>query len=145
MLEVIKKLDGLVTLLETKNATAQALIEKVSKKKLALEDVERKQEAANNQLSARERILGKYEDFEAEKGKVAESLKRVVAMRAANATKEKELTDGKKDLKESSDNLETMKAIYLKKTNNIDALKKKLALEKKLMKEKILEEIKGKL
>jgi hypothetical protein len=145
MQEVIQKIQELFTLLEEKNKATEVLNAQLSEKKVAVEEQERKQRAAAANLAARERVLRKAEDVDKYHKEAKEAVIRSTKQKAANLLREKELDDREALLKETEAELNKLKELFKKKNEAMDELKVQLETERKLMKEKILDEIKGKL
>lgn len=144
MKEAVKKLDDLLTFLEDKIAATEVLNKQLSENKLALADVERRQLASANQLSARERIVKKYEDFEKERQSLKDAAKKA-SENSAEAVKKSKYLDVREvgiDLKEK--NLEKMTAVFQKKNANMDAKEVEYKAKFKLMKETVIKELTGK-
>ena len=145
MLEALKKVDDLITMLEEKNAKADAANKQIADRKVKQDEVERKQVATANQLAARERLLGKADDSEKAKAEMEEMAKRVAADKVTNNLKAASLKSSQEELDKDKKDLEVMKAVYAKKNANMDAREIEYNTKFKLMREKVLEEIKGKL
>jgi len=145
MLEALKKVDDLITMLEEKNAKADAANKQIADRKVKQDEVERKQVATANQLAARERLLGKADDSEKAKAEMEEMAKRVAADKVTNNLKAASLKSSQEELDKEKEDLEVMKAVYAKKNANMDAREIEYNTKFKLMREKVLEEIKGKL
>jgi len=140
MLEVIQKLSDLVTELEQKNKATDALNQQIASRKAIQDDVERKQMAAANQLSARERLVGKLEDLEKGKTELADKLKVYVEDKAKLAKAQEEVAVKEKKLDEA---IKATKEAEVRFTTKRDAVEaEKVAMDKeKAIRAKILEEI----
>ena len=145
MQEVLKKAADLVALLEEKISSTEALNKQLSEKKIAQLELDKKQQAASNQLSARERIVSRIEDIEKARNEMKESAKKVAADKVKNNIKASALNAKEEALDKEKEDLEVMKAVYAKKNANMDAREIEYNTKFKLMREKVLEEIKGKL
>ena len=145
MQEALQKIDNLVTLLEEKNAATEVLNKQLSEKKIALADVERRQIASANQLAAKERIYRRYDDFEIDKKELKESVARNTAIRLENTAEKNRLTKLLKKIEADQKETETMKVLFKKKNANMDTREIEYNTKFKLMRDKVLEEIKGKL
>jgi len=145
MQEVIQKLSELVTLLEEKIAAIEVLNEQLVAKKLSQEEDDKKLIATANQLGARERIVKNIENIAEEKKNITDAIKRTNEKRIANVKKEKEIDDREKGIKSKEDDLATTQAIFKGKNKMFDEKVIQMDTERKLMKEKFLEELKRKL
>jgi len=98
MLEVLKEIDKLKTLLEEKNDATETLNKQLSRQKLDLEKLESRVSAKLNHASAMERVYKKYEDFDNE---VADFNKKKINYSSKMQTiekKEKEVNKAQQDL-----------------------------------------------
>ena len=145
MKDVTQKIQELIDLLESKNASTEVLNNQLSAKKILQEDVDRKQLAAANQLSARERIVGRIEASEKEKKDMRDAVARAFEQKKDNIRKAQELTEGEAELKSKTEELAKMKAIFIKKNEAMDAREIEYNTKFKLMKEKVLKELGSKL
>ena len=145
MLEVLQKVADLIKLLEEKNASTDTLNKQLSNQKLALADVERRQMATDRQLSARERLVSKSEETEKSKQDMKDAVARALSDKIKNNEKAAELAKEAEKLAKDRTEVEGMRRLFTRKNENMDNLKVQLEKEKKLMREKILEELKGKL
>jgi len=143
--EVLKQIDQLYTVMLGKESILDAQLGKLKERKAEAERVERIQIATASSLSARERIIAKYEDFDAEREKFKVVIKRNSSKRVELDKLSAELEKGEKELDKKLEEVETMRDLFRKKNLRNDEMEKQLAVEKKLMREKVLEEIKGKL
>ena len=145
MLEVLQKVADLIKLLEEKNASTDTLNKQLSNQKLALADVERRQMATDRQLSARERLVSKSEETEKSKQDMKDAVARAAVAKIKNNEKAAELAKEAEKLAKDRTEVEGMRRLFTRKNENMDNLKVQLEKEKKLMREKIFEELKGKL
>jgi len=143
--EVLKQIDQLYTVMLGKESILDGQLGKLKERKAEAERVERIQIATASSLSARERIIAKYEDFDAEREKFKVVIKRNSSKRVELDKLSAELEKGEKELDKKLEEVETMRDLFRKKNLRNDEMEKQLAVEKKLMREKVLEEIKGKL
>jgi len=143
MLEVIQKLQDLVTELENKNAATQVLNDQLSAKKLALSDVERRQLAAANQLSARERLVGKLEDLEKGKVDLAEKQKKHQEEKAKLAERVIENSKKSKELDEAIKSANDKEALYCKKRDALHIKEAEIDRKNKVRQEILAELRKG--
>ena len=143
MLEVLQKLQDLVTELENKNAATQVLNDQLSAKKLALSDVERRQLAAANQLSARERVVGKLEDLEKGKADLAEKLAKYQEDRNKLAERIVENSKKTKELDEAIKKANDKEALYCKKRDAMHIKEAEIARREKIRQEILTELRKG--
>ena len=74
MKDVLAKIEELVKLLEIKNASTDVLNKQLSIQKNSFEEKERVIKAKEVRLSALERVLNKYEDFEKDKVALAKDI-----------------------------------------------------------------------
>ena len=142
-LEVIQKLQDLVTELENKNAATQVLNDQLSAKKLALSDVERRQLAAANQLSARERVVGKLEDLEKGKADLAEKSKKHQEDRTKLAERIVENSKKSKELDEAIKSANDKEALYCKKRDALHIKEAEIDRKNKVRQEILAELRKG--
>lgn len=145
MQEVLKKAADLVEVLEKKIATTDVLNKQLSDRKAYWDSTEKRQQAADNQLSARERIVTKFEDVQKAKDEVKETARRVAEDKLKINIKTKELDKRQKSLEAQEKELEEMKAVFAKKNANMDAREIEYDAKFKLMKKKVVEELTGKL
>ena len=143
MQEALRKAAELVTLLETKNAETAVLNKQLSDKKLVLADVERRQIAADKQLSARERLVGKLEDLEKGKVDLAENLKKHQEEKAKLAERVIENSKKAKELDEAIKSANDKEAMYCKKRDALHIKEAEIDRKNKVRQEILAELRKG--
>ena len=145
MQEVLKKLVDLVEELGKKNETTAALNTQLAAKKAEWDAIDKKHQAAANQLSARERIVAKVEDVEKAKSAIAEVAKKASEDRAKAVELVKDTEAHHAAVSKKEKELDEMLAVVTKKNAVMDAREIEYATKFKLMREKVLDELKGKL
>jgi hypothetical protein len=145
MQEVVKKIGELVSLLEVKIAYNDQKSKELLESQKEVEKKDGILVATEKNLKAKERIISKYEDFEVERNSVLGKEKMVEAQRIAleSSLKGIEVKDAELQAKEKL--LQTSIDAFAKKDLKIDEMKVALEEEKKVIKDKVIEEIKGKL
>lgn len=123
---------------EKKQAENEAIFEGNVKKSLELK--KREQE-----LDSRELSISYIEDVAKEKSLLSEIKKEQSKKEAELNQKQVDLAKLEQKLTSDTAEIENMKKIYAQKDANLEEAKKQLEIEKKNLKEKVLEEIKGKL
>jgi len=145
MKDLLKKAEDLYDLLCKKNEEADKKLADIKKRENDLECLSKSSNARANDLSARERIIKKYEAFDREVEDLKSKKKECSYAENENSRKEKELGLLQEGLLKKEEEIESMRELFKTKNKNMDDLKKKLEEDKKKMREKVLEEIKGKL
>jgi hypothetical protein len=145
MQEVVKKIGELVSLLEVKIAYNDQKSKELLESQKEVEKKDGILVATEKNLKAKERIISKYEDFEVERNSVLGKEKMVEAQRIAleGSLKGIEVKDAELQAKEKL--LQNSIDAFAKKDLKIDEMKVALEEEKKVIKDKVIEEIKGKL
>ena len=143
MKDLLKKAVELVEMLEEENAVTKALGKQLSAKKADWDEIDRKHQAADNQLAARERVVCKLEAFSKEKAvheenvkKYNEDKKKLAERIEENMKKTKELD---KAMKEATDK----EALFTKKSAILEAEKAEIARKEKIKAEILTELRKG--
>jgi len=145
MQEVLKRIEEVYSLLKKKESELSATVSRASEVEKETVAEKDKQVSITNALNAKIRILEKKE------GELEDKLKSVNRSIDVNKDlseiRQKELSIKEKEKKLLADReeLDKIKSVFINKNQNMDALKIQLELERKLMKEKVLEELKGKL
>lgn len=141
MQEVIQKIKELFTLLETKNAE---LVKGLNDLDVARQDLKKqseKQEAISRNLSARERIISKYENLEKENIALDEKRKNLnLEAQKFNSIKAKFESD-KTALNDERAEFDKLNAIYSKKRLQLKEDELAFEKEKASMKSTILQEL----
>ena len=145
MKEVLENIGKLYTLIVEKDELLDQQLGKLKDRKAKAEEVDRIQAATASNLSARERLVGKAEDFQKDKEEVKATVRRVSVGKLDNAKVKGELEKRDVELVKKEKEVEEMRLLFKRKNANMDAMEIQLREEKKLMREKVLEEIKGKL
>ena len=140
MHEVTKKIDELLTMLEDKNKAQEALNAQISSRKAVLDEVERKQSAAANNLAARERLVGKLEDLSKGQADLSEKFKAYAEDKVKLEKAKEEVSAKDKKTEEALKQALDSKAYYEKKLAALEAEKETMAKEKAI-RAKILDEI----
>ena len=144
MQEVLTKIQDLHSLLEMRIAAYE---NKYAELKSVIGDIDAKQrklDATQNSLAASERRLKTYKDFEGAKDRARISNKKAIDMQLEVEKKAACLDGGIKDVAAKTAELEKLIAIYKRKDVNLEAAKKKLAADRRKMKNDILDELRGK-
>ena len=145
MQEVITKINELHSVLELKIANCDKRAIALTAQKRGMEGMLDKQRAVMNLMNAKKRVLEKNEVTQQDVLNVRKLKVAVSEQRVEQDALQVELNKRDAEIVKKEKYVETMSALFIKKNGNMDALKKELELERKLMKEKVLEELKGKL
>ena len=145
MQAVAEKLDELFTLLQNKIVIAEAKESELVRQESLLKDKLHKADVVIEELKRREDLLLHAESAEKVFAEAHKKLEMVNAQATANAKDAELITKQKDQVEKLQAETITLKELYKSKLSYCDNKEKELIEEKKNLRAKILEEIKGKL
>ena len=143
MLEVLKQVADLIESLEAKNAKADILNQQASAKKASWDAIEKKHQAAANQLAARERLVGKLEDLAKGQAELKEKVAKYQEDKAKLAVSLESSIRKNKELDEAIKAANDKHDMYAKKRDALEVEKAEIARKEKVRAELLNEIRKG--